>query len=114
MLADKLKQLINLPNTYIGEAPIAIDNCQWIRMGAGNSEVYFGKDTFDKPTFSIYVRDKDNGRAAERVDSIFRRIRNHTDAMSALLVRRMPAFVGKDEKHRSIYTFSIEYQTGGY
>lgn len=114
MLADKIKKLINLPDTYIGEAPIAIDSCQWIRPTAGDSTVYFDKNTFDRPTFSIYIRDKVNANAAERVRTIFKNIRNYTDSLSSIIVRRLPSFIGKDEKHRSVYVFSIEYQTGGY
>ena len=114
MLTEKIKQLIDLDNTYIGEAPIAIDNCQWIRPAGGASDVYFAKETFDKPTFSIYVRDKSNACAAKRTEILYKKIRNYTDSVSSLLIRRLPSFVGKDDKHRSVYVFSIEYQTGGY
>lgn len=114
MTEEKLKQLIGLSDTYIGEAPIAVDNCQWIRRTAGDSRVYFGKDTYDKPAFSIYIRDKVNANASARTEMIFKKIRNHTDSESAILAKRLPSFVGKDEKHRSVYVFSIEYQTGGY
>lgn len=114
MVAERIKQLINLPNTYIGEAPIAVDSCQWIRPAAGNSTVYFAKETYDRPAFSIYVRDKSNEEAARRCEAAFKGIRNYTDSLSSLLVRRLPSFVGKDDKHRSVYVFSIEYQTGGY
>ena len=114
MVEEKIKQLINLPDTYIGEAPIAIDNCQWIRVSAGSSTVYFAKDTYDRPAFSIYIRGKDHAEALARTQSIFKSIRNRTDSMSSLLVRRLPSFVGKDEKHRSVYTFQLEYQTGEY
>ena len=114
MFAEKIKELINLPDTYIGEAPVAIDSCQWIRASGGNSETFFTKQTFDKPSFSIYVRDANNAYAAARVEQIYKKIRNHTDSVSSLITRRLPSFVGKDDKHRSVYVFSIEYQTGGY
>lgn len=113
MTADKIKQLISLPNTYIGEAPIAIDNCQWIRPSAGSSTVHFGRKTYDRPTFSIYVRGTTNGETAERCAFLFNLLRNRGDSTWALLARRLPSFVGKDEKHRSIYTFQLEYQSGG-
>ena len=113
MTADKIKQLISLPNTYVGEAPIAVDNCQWIRLAAGSSDVYFGKSTYDRPAFSIYVRGTSNGEAAERCDTLFKLLRNSGTSTWALLAKRMPSFVGKDEKHRSVYTFQLEYQTGG-
>lgn len=114
MLEKTIQKLINLPNTYIGEAPISVDSCQWIRPAAGSSKVHFCKGTYDRPAFSIYVRDKDNAQALARVKEIFNAVRNHTDSVSAILARRLPSFVGKDEKHRSVYVFSIEYQLGGY
>ena len=114
MLIEKLKQLVALENTYLGEAPIGVDDCQWIRAGAGSSDVYFAKSTFDKPIFSIYLRGMNNEEVAKRTDELFKRIRNYTDSTSSLLVRRLPSFVGKDDKHRSVYVFTIEYQTGGY
>lgn len=114
MIINKLVQLISLPNTYIGEAAIAVDNCQWVRMNAGVSRVHFSKAVYDKPTFSIYVRAKSNEEASTRIHDVFNKIRNYTDGGCAIVATRLPSFVGKDEKHRSVYTFQIEYQTGGY
>ena len=114
MLLDKIISLINLPNTYGGEAPIAIDNCQWVRSAAGNSKLFFCKKRYDKPAFSIYIRDTDNAKAARRVEELFKKLQGYSDSTSAIIVTRLPSFVGKDSKHRSVYTFSIEYQTGGY
>ena len=113
MLAEKIKLLVGLPNTYIGEAPIAVDNCQWIRATGGNSKPFFTRETLDRPTFSIYVRDKENARASARADEIYKKIRNYNDSMGSLLTSRLPAFVGKDDKHRSVYVFSMEYLSGG-
>ena len=113
MTAERIKQLINLPNTYIGEAPIAVDSCQWIRPAAGNSDVYFGRSTYDRPAFSIYVRGTANEETAKRCYNLFNLLRNSGSSTWALLARRLPSFVGKDEKHRSVYTFQLEYQTGG-
>ena len=113
MIIERIKQLINLPDTYVGEAPIAVDSCQWIRPAAGDSTVYFTKETYDRPAFSIYVRDPVNSVAYTRIMELFKRIRNWNDSVSSLLVKRLPSLVGKDEKHRSVYVFSIEYQTGG-
>ena len=114
MTEERIKQLINLPDTYIGEAPIAVDDCQWIRPSAGSTTVHFCKGTYDRPAFSIYVHDKENAKALKRTKELFERIRNWSDSTSAILARRLPSFVGKDEKHRSVYTFSVEYQLGGY
>ena len=114
MLEERIKHLIDLPDTYIGEAPIAVDNCQWIRPTAGDSTVYFGKDTYDRPAFSIYVRRAKNADGLTEVRNIFNRVRNCTSFGGSIIARRLPSFVGKDDKHRSVYVFSIEYQLGGY
>lgn len=114
MIEQLLANLINLPETYIGEAPVRIDSCQWIKSVGGSTEVHFGKSNYDKPAYSIYVRDLNNEKASERVQEIFKKIRNFTDAQSALLATRTPAFVGKDDKHRSVYVCQFELQTGGY
>ena len=53
---EQIRSIINLPNTYIGEAPIDVDDCQWIRLGSGVSRVHFAKETYDKPHFSIVCR----------------------------------------------------------
>lgn len=114
MIEQKLFQLINRPSTYIGEAPIGVDNCQWIRATAGSTKVHFAKGNYDRPTYSIYVRDLDNSEACKRIKEIFEVIRNYTDAISAIIATRLPQFVGKDDKHRSVYVFQIEYQSGRY
>ena len=114
MLAERIKQLIDLPDTYIGEAPIAVSNCQWIRPTAGDSTVYVGQDTFDRPAFSIYVRREKNADSLAVCREIFKKVRNCTDLGGSIIARRLPSFVGKDDKHRSVYVFSIEYQLGGY
>ena len=114
MTEELLYSLINMPETYIGEAPISIDNCQWIRSTAGSSNVYFTKTNYDKPTFSIYVRRENNEQGVQVIQEIFKRIRNYSGAGNALLATRTPAFVGKDEKHRSVYVCQFEYQTSNY
>ena len=114
MLEERIQQLIDLPDTYIGEAPIAVDNCQWIGATGGSSDTYFTKEAYDRPAFSIYVRDTSNAEAARRAKELFKKIRSTTDSIGAIIARRLPSFVGKDDQHRSVYVFSIEYQTGGY
>lgn len=114
MIEELIVNLINLPDTYIGEAPIGIDNCQWVKLGSGSTNVYFAKGNYDRPAYSIYVRNISNEEAATCIQDIFKRIRNFTDAKFALLATRMPAYVGKDDKHRSVYTCQFEIQTGSY
>lgn len=108
-----IAQLIDLPNTYIGEAPPGEDTCQWISLSAGTSETFFGLQTIDKPEYAIYVRDPSNKVAIERAQACFNKLQNWNDAHRALIVSRLPAFVGKDEKLRSVYSFRIQLITGG-
>lgn len=114
MIEQKLFQLINRPNTFIGEAPIGIDDCQWIRPAAGRTTVHFAKGNYDRPAFSIYVRGTNNEEACIRTKEIFNTIRNFTDGVCEIIATRLPQFVGKDDNHRSVYVFQIEYQSGSY
>lgn len=114
MIEDRLVQLIREPNTYIGEAPVHVDNCQWLRAASGSPSVFFARGIYDKPTFSIYVRDKNNMEGANRIRRIFNALRNYVDTDGVIIATRFPTFIGKDDKHRSVYSFQIEYQTGGY
>lgn len=114
MIEQKISQLLNTPETFIGEAPTGKDNCQWIRAGAGSTKVHFAKGNYDKPSFSIYVRGVENEETCERTNLLFNRIRNYTDAGCEIIATRLPQFVGKDDKHRSVYVFQIEYQSGRY
>ena len=113
-LEEQLVNIINLSNTYIGDSPIAVDNCQWIRTSSGMSRTYFGKENYDYPVFSIYIRGTDNKEVSQRAYDIYTRIRNWSDSISGLIARRDPRYIGRDDKYRSIYTFQLEFQTGGY
>ena len=114
MIEELIKNLINLDLTFIGEAPIGENNCQWIKATSGTTTVHFDKGNYDRPAYSIYFRGESNEECSNRCKQAFKRVRNYTDARSALIATRMPSFVGKDDKHRSVYVFQIEYQTGGY
>lgn len=114
MVEQLLLNLINLPETFIGEAPIAINECQWIKRMSGSSILYFNKANYDKPTFSIYVRGSSNQETATRAQTLFNTMRNYGTSQEALIAVRLPSFIGKDDKHRTIYTFQLEYQTGGH
>ena len=115
MIEEKLVSIVNLKNTYIGEGPIDVDDCQWIRATSGTSKVHFLKDTYDRPTYSIYVRGKNNQEAHKRLEVIYKRLKCYTEQPDvAILITRLPTFVGRDDKNRSVYTFQLEYQTGGY
>lgn len=114
MIEEKLYSIINRENTFIGEAPIAIDDCQWIRTTGGTTKVHFAKGNYDRPEFSIYARGINNAETLARIKAIFEAVRNYTDAVCEVIATRLPQFVGKDDKHRSVYVFQIQYQSGTY
>lgn len=114
MIEEIIRNIIDLPKTYIGEAPLDVYECQWIRSLSGKSKTFFDKDTYDYPEFNIYVRDTSNAVAKERVDSIYHKLKNYVGANYVILANRLPHFVGRDNKYRAIYAFKIEYQLGGY
>lgn len=112
MLEVFLRNLID-EEAYVGDAPYDVDNCVWLRATSGTSDVYFNKQNVDKPRYSIYVRDIKNQEACALADKILNRVRNYTDATKTLIVTRLPSFVGRDERNRSVYTLQIELQVGG-
>lgn len=114
MIEQKLYQIINQSNTYIGEAPVDMDDCQWIRASGGEAVVHFGKGDYNRPSYAIYVRGVSNEETYKRTLELFAKIRNFTDSISAFIATRLPQYVGKDEKNRSVYTFQIQYQSGAY
>lgn len=99
---------------YIGEGPIDVDNCQWIRSNSGRSDVHFDKETYDYPNYTIYVRARNNQDAKQRIDKIYHILNNYVGANFVILTDRLPRYNGRDEKDRAIYSFRIEYQLGGY
>lgn len=108
-----IAQLLDLPNTFIGEAPPGENTCQWISLSSGTSKTFFGLKTIDSPEYAIYVRDPSNEVANERAQVCFKKLQNWNDAHRALAVSRLPAYVGKDDKHRSVYSFRIQFIIGG-
>ena len=111
---EQIRSIINLPNTYIGEAPIDVDDCQWIRLGSGVSRIHFAKETYDKPHFSIVCRGVKNREVQERTRQIYNTIKNYVGNGFVIIIARLPHFVGRDDKGRTLYSFRIEYQLGGY
>lgn len=113
MIEDTLKSLIGLPNTYIGEAPIDVDNCQWIKASSGSVDIHFSGDTCDHPLYAIYVRGTNNAEVSMRMQSIYDKLRNYVGANYTILITHLPAYIGRDEKYRAVRSLRIEYQ-GGY
>ena len=109
-----LDNIINLNNTYIGEAPIDIDDCQWIRSTSGPSEDHFKGDTYDMLGFRIYVRGISNQESNKRIYDIYKTLKNYIGANYVIVVNRLPYYIGKDVKYRNIYALNIEFQIGGY
>lgn len=106
--------IINLENTYIGEAAIDVDNCQWIRTTSGPSEDHFDKSTYDNLGFKVYVRNNSNEEANNIMYNIYKKLKSYVGANYVIIVRRLPHYVGRDSKYRSIYSLNIEFQLGGY
>ena len=106
-------QLLDLPNTYIGEAPPGNDSCQWVSLSAGTSKTFFGRETIDSPEYVIYVRDQSNQAASERIQLCYKKLQNWNDENKALKVTRLPKYVGRDDKHRCVFSFRIQFIIGG-
>lgn len=113
MVEELIVQLINLPDTYIGEAPVDSDTCQWLLCSSGASTVFFGLNTVDKPEYAVYARASSNKVANDNIQLCLKNLRNWNDGHSALLITRMPAYVGRDEKHRCVYSFRVQFVVGG-
>ena len=113
MSDERLVQLLDLPNTYIGEAPIGTNSCQWVSLSSGMSKSFFGRNTIDSPEYVVYIRDTKNAEASRRAQECFKKIQNWSDGTVALKVSRLPTYVGRDEKHRSVYSFRVQFIIGG-
>lgn len=109
-----LSNIINLGSTYIGEAPIDVDDCQWIVKASGPSEDHFNRDTYDKLGFRIYVRGISNEESNKRIYDIYKLLKSYIGANYVIVVNRLPYYIGRDVKYRNIYALNIEFQLGGY
>lgn len=116
MIEETIRALItpSYKHTYIGDAPIDVDDCQWIKANSGSSKVHFEKDTYDYPKYTIYVRARNNANAKQRIEVIYHILHNYVGATFVILTDRLPIYNGRDAKDRAIYSFKIEYQLGGY
>lgn len=113
-IEELIKSYITYSDTYIGEAPYDKDVCQWIRLSSGNPKVHFGTETFDKVYYSIYIRGNNNQETSTRTKTIYDTLKTIIECEGALITSRLPSFVGRDDKNRSVYTFQLEFQLGGY
>lgn len=116
MIEETIRALIesSYKHTYIGDAPIDVNDCQWIRSNSGSSKVHFEKSTYDYPKYTIYVRARNNADAKQRVEAIYHILNNYTGVHFVILTSRLPMYNGRDTKDRAIYSFRVEYQLGGY
>lgn len=110
---ELIVQLIDLPNTYIGEAPLEHDTCQWVKLSSGTSKIFFGRKTIDRPEYVVYVRDSSNKSAYDTAQACFKKLQLWNDEHRSLIVTRNPSYVGRDEKHRCVYSFRVQFITGG-
>lgn len=113
-MEEIIRDLINMDNTFIGEAPSEIDNCQWIVFQSGVSDNHFGKDTYDKPEYKIYVRNTSNEEAKRLINEIYHRLKNLVGSNYVIIIDRLPYYINRDIKYRSLYALKIEIQLGGY
>lgn len=110
---ELIVQLIDLPNTYIGEAPPGVDSCQWVVLSSGTSKVFFGRKTNNRPEYVVYTRDNSNRVAGANAQLCFEKLQLWSDEQRAFVAVRSPTYVGRDEKHRSVYSFRVQFIIGG-
>lgn len=114
LLEDEIRSIINLSNTYIGEAPIDVDNCQWIVTASGESQFHFGNKSYDSPEYIIMLRGLLNEEVLGRCDKVYHLLKSFVGNGFIIITKRTPHFVGRDDKNRPVYSFKIQYQLGGY
>ena len=101
-------------HTYIGDAPVDVDECAWVRADSGNIKNHFDKSTYDYPTYVVYVRAKDNESSKGRIYDIYHILNNYVGEGFIIVAENLPRYNGRDNKHRATYSFRITYQLGGY
>lgn len=116
MIEETIKALIEAHHNpvYIGDAPIDVDDVQWLRSTTGLTDVFFDKNTYDYPNYIVYARGVNNRETKDRIESIYHILLNYVGSGFVILAKQLPRYVGRDKKHRAIYSFRIEYQLGGY
>lgn len=114
MIEEQIRDIIGLENTYIGEAPIDVDNCQWIEASSGSSKMHFGKSSYDYLEFPIFFRGTNQQETKQRVDTAYRNLRAYTGGNFVILPTGLPDFLGRDDKYRVVFHIVVEYQTGGF
>lgn len=113
-MEEIIRNLINLENTYIGEAPVDVDNCQWIMAHSGAVDNHFQGDTYDKPEYKICVRNTSNFAAKNIIYDIYKKLQNHVGGNYVIIIDRLPYYISRDDKYRCVYALKIEIQLGGY
>ena len=115
MLEEKIKEIINMENTFIGDAPLDVDDCQWIRAASGNADLYFAKDSFVTPQYIIGVRSKKQTDARNIIQLIYARLQQYVEETRiGLIITRLPTYVGRDDKYRSVYTMYAKSLSSEY
>lgn len=101
-------------NVYIGDAPLEVNDCVWIKAASGRPEVYFDKDTYDYPNYIVYARGVNNKDAKDVIEKVYHALHMYVGTNFVILAKQLPVYSGRDQKHRAHYSFRIEYQLGGY
>ena len=115
MLEEKIREIINMGNTFIGDAPLDVDDCQWIRAASGNADLYFAKDSFITPQYIIGVRSKKQTDARNIIQLIYARLQQYVEETKiGLIITRLPTYVGRDDKYRSVYTMYVKSLSSEY
>lgn len=113
-IEQTIVDIINTKNTFIGNLAMDIDNCQCVKSMSGSIKHHFGCTTYDYPKFIVYVRGTNNKETLERAKQIYDKVKHYVGDGFVIFSIRLPMFVGRDAKDRSVYNFQLEYQLGGY
>ena len=104
-----------MENTFIGDAPLDVDDCQWIRAASGNADLYFAKDSFVTPQYIIGVRSKKQTDARNIIQLIYARLQQYVEETKiGLIITRLPTYVDRDDKYRSVYTMYVKSLSSEY
>lgn len=110
---EQISGIMGLPGTYIGEAPIDVDECQWIKAVSGRASIHFQKGLYNYESYMLYFRGKNNRAVHKRAWDIYNKLQAYEGKNFVMILRGFPRYVGRDDNYRVVYSFEIEYQIGG-
>lgn len=110
---EQIRALLGLENTNIGEAPMDIDDCQWIVPTPGRSDIHFNKDYYNYQACRLYFRGMNQKEVRERANQAYKTLQSYEGSNFVIILRGFPTYVGRDDNYRVVYRFEVEYQSGG-